>query len=177
MISKGYSHLARIMSILSASTEPPGSSIENLMQMLGLEGTIGRQKIFSLLNMLDEYLKPIGLRLKFDPNYKVWYIHHVHPPEDVVSLNLPARLAATLLYVLILTHDTGAAVEIEKVAKYRGKSKKGVQEDLRELERMKLVAVEKDLVRPSKYLPFIIDIDKFFTKLAMLMMSKSKEQP
>ncbi len=166
--------IAQIMSILSASTEPPGVSIENLQEMLGFTDILGHQKILDLLTLLDQYLRPIGLRLKFDPNYKVWYIYHMQPPEDVVSVNLPARLAATLLYVLILTHDTGNAVEIDKIAQHRQKSSKGVREDLRELEKMRLVVVDGDKVRPSKYLPFLIDIDKFFSKLAILMMSKTK---
>ncbi len=175
MIPKSYSQIARIMSILSASTDPPGVSIENLQELLGLEGIMGYQKVLSLLNILERYLRPIGLKLKFDPNYRVWYIQHIQPPDDVVSLNLPARLAATLMYVLILTHDTGNAVEIDKIAQHRKKSKRGVYDDLRELEKMKLVKIDGDSVRPSKYLPFIIDIDKFFSKLAMLMMSQEEK--
>jgi len=114
-----------------------GCTVKELAERLGLKGELGEIHVLKTLGVLDAMIKPLGLAVKYNAAAKTWIVTYrwsrLAPPAE-----LPKRLKATLAAVVKVQGARGEA-SVEDVQKERGKSRRSVLEDLRELERIGLV--------------------------------------
>ncbi len=157
-----------LMKLLTRSGDPIGASVEDMLDALGLPDEVGRPLLFKKLGSLSRHLSRLGLQIKHNPLYGVFYLDAV---ADVGSAQgsspLPDRLAATLLVVITLAYQEGGWVSLQRVQKFRRKGLKGVLADLRELQTDGYVELDSDKkqVRLGQRSSFEMDYESFFAEL------------
>lgn len=160
---------AILMKLLTRTGNPIGAGVEDMLDALGLPEDSGRHILFRRLGELHKRVSPIGLVVKHNPINHVFYIDTSSQTDSIVEDSiLPDRLAATLLIVITLAYQEGGVVSIDRVRKFRRKSKRGVVADLRELADMGYIELDskKKEVQPGTRVAFEIDYERFFRKLA-----------
>lgn len=159
---------AILMKLLTRTGTPMGAGVEDMLDSLGLPEDVGRHVLFKRLGALHNKLLPLGLVIKHNPVSHVFYVDTSSQTDSVVEDSiLPDRLAATLLIVITLAYQEGGIVSIERIRKFRKKSRRGVLTDLRELAEMDYVVLDTKAneVRPGDRVAFEIDYERFFRKL------------
>jgi hypothetical protein len=159
---------AVLMKLLTRTGEPIGASVEDMLDALGLPENVGRHSLFQKLGTLSSLLSKVGLTVKHNPLYGVFYVDaetDAKMPSD--STGLPDRLAATLLVVITLAYQEGGWVDLDRVQKFRRKSLRGISTDLRELQNEGYVEIdtEKKRVKLGPRASFEIDYESFFSEL------------
>lgn len=157
-----------LMKLLTRSGEPIGASIEDMLDALGLPEDVGRPQLFKKLGALSSQLSGLGLQIKHNPLFGVFYVDAVADAgSSHASSALPDRLAATLLVVITLAYQEGGWVSLQRVQKFRRKSLRGVAADLRELQADGYVELDSDRkqVRLGPRASFEIDYESFFAEL------------
>ena len=124
-----------------------------------------------LITNLSKYIKPLGLQIRYNPINSHWFISYDSEVSDLISANPfedKPRLAATLFCAIVccLKNPNGLSkiTEIQKIRK-----KKGVIEDLKELEHKGYIEIDKNLkqVNLTPLIGYQLDLDKLFVKLAL----------
>ncbi len=165
---------AILMRLLTRTGTPIGASMEDMLDALDLPEDAGPQYVYRLLGRLNQRLSDLGLAVRHNPLDHIFYIDttarlHGLPEES----GLPDRLAATLLTVITLAFQEGGWVSFSRVREFRKKSMAGVRSDLRELENLGYVEIDKanKRVRPGMKVPIEIDFEEFFRRLTDGMSS------
>lgn len=123
-----------------------------------------------IINNLANYLKILGLQVRFNPlNYR-WYISFESGVTEIVSANPfegNPRLAATLYCTLINCLTNSGETTIQKIKEIR--KKEGIIEDIKELENLGFITYDKFLnkVNLTPLIGYILDLEKVFLKLAL----------
>lgn len=81
-----------------------GASKRDILNKLNLNGKNEALHFENLITQLSNYIKPLGLQIRFNPLSSHWYLAFQIEASDYVSANPFAdkpRLAATLFYTLI----------------------------------------------------------------------------
>ena len=123
-----------------------------------------------LINNLSNYLEPLGLQVRFNPLNSYWYISFDPETTEIISANPfegNPRLAATLYCTVICCFNSSGETTIQKIKEIR--KKKGAIEDIKELEKMGFVTLEKDLNKVSltPLIGYLLDLEKLFLKIAL----------
>ena len=146
-----------------------GAGMEDVLDALGLPEGSGNHIAIQHLAGLHRQLKQLGLAIKHNPVARVFYLDTLDDVQLVEEeTTLPDRLAATLLVVITLTYQEGDWVPFSRVKEFRNKTIRGIRDDLRELQDLGYVEVDKKgkQVRPGSKVAFEIDYESFFRKLA-----------
>jgi hypothetical protein len=146
-----------------------GAGMEDILDALGLPEGYGNHIVIQRLAGLHHQLKQLGLTIKHNPVAGVFYLDTLDDVQLVEDeTTLPDRLAATLLVVITLTYQEGDWIPFNRVKEFRNKTMRGIREDLRELQDLGYVEVDKKgkQVRPGSKVAFEIDYESFFRKLA-----------
>ncbi len=160
---------AILIRMLTRTGNPIGAGVPDLLDALALPEDAGRHVLFKKLGSLQKQLKPLGLEIRHNPIDHVFYLDTSTRTQDSLEETpLPDRLASTLLVVITLAYQEGGWVSIDRVQKFRKKSRRGVRADLRELDSMGYTEFSDDnkKVRPGKRVGFEIDYESFFRNLS-----------
>jgi hypothetical protein len=160
---------AVLMRLLTRTGTPMGAGVEDMLEALGLPEDTGRHMLFRKLAGLYRELVPIGLIIVHNPMNHVFYLDTSLQADSLIEESpLPDRLAATLLVVVTLAYQEGGWVSFERVKEFRRKSMQSVRDDFRELLTQNYLDVDFDgkRVRPGLRVPFEIDYEAFFRRLA-----------
>jgi len=160
---------AIIMKLITRPGNPMGAGIEDILDALGLPEGTGNYIAIQHLAGLHKQLSKMGLMIKHNPIANVFYLdttEEIKLQEE--ETHLPDRLAATLLVVITLTYQEGEWVPFGRVKEFRNKAMSGIRQDLRELQDLGYVEIDKKgkRVRPGFKVGFEIDYESFFRKLA-----------
>ncbi|MEM4734790.1 MAG: hypothetical protein QXS20_03650 [Candidatus Thorarchaeota archaeon] len=159
---------AILMELLTRPGAPMGSGVAEMLEALGLHGDIGRGLLFRRLAGLHYQLRPLGLCIRFNPAYDVFYVDLARTVSGSdVRGTLPDRLAATLLIVISLTYRDGDWVSLDEVRQLRKKSLRSVLEDIRDLASRGYVEFDRSTnrVRPGFRASAGIDLDRTLREL------------
>ncbi|MFX0153163.1 MAG: hypothetical protein ACFE9Q_01445 [Candidatus Hodarchaeota archaeon] len=123
----------------------------------------------NLIKNLSNYLEPLGLQVRFNPLNSYWYISFESETTELISANPfdgKPRLAATLFSILISSFSSQGVTNFQKIKEIR--KKKGVLEDVKELEKMGFVIFEKNLniVSLTPLIGYLLNLEKLFLKIA-----------
>jgi hypothetical protein len=123
-----------------------------------------------IINNLANYIKAIGLQVRYNPLNCHWYISFETGISELISANPfegNPRLAATLYCILINCFNSSGETTIQKIKEVR--KKKGILEDIKELEKLGFVNYDKYLnkVNLTPLIGYLLDLDKLFIKLAL----------
>ena len=146
-----------------------GAGVEDILDSLGLPEPEGRIVLYSRLSELHERLRPLGLAVRHNPVDHVFFLDtNVDTVQVFKGTSLPDRLAATLLVVITLSYQENGWVELGRVKEFRRKNIAGLRGDLNELATLGYVEFDKSakMVRPGHRVPFEIDYETFFRRLA-----------
>ena len=160
---------AIIMKLITRPGNPMGAGIDDILDALGLPEGAGNYIAIQHLAGLHKQLSKMGLMIKHNPIANVFYLdttEEIKLQEE--ETHLPDRLAATLLVVITLTYQEGEWVPFSRVKEFRNKAMSGIRQDLRELQDLGYVEIDKKgkRVRPGSKVGFEIDYESFFRKLA-----------
>lgn len=123
-----------------------------------------------LITNLSDYIEPLGLQIRYNPLNSHWFISFDTHTSDIISANPfegKSKLAASLFYTLVNCLKNSGVGKIEQIKKMR--NKKGILNDLRELEKRGYITIQKDIgeVRLTPLIAYQLDLNKLFLKLAL----------
>ncbi|MFX1409106.1 MAG: hypothetical protein ACFFA6_02040 [Promethearchaeota archaeon] len=147
-----------------------GATKKEILELINIKNK--NKSIFfqNLIINLSNYLEPLGLQVRFNPLNSHWFISFDPDTSDLVSANPfegKPRLAASLFYILINCLKNSGVGKIQEIKKMR--NKKGIFEDLRELEKRGYIIIKKDIgeVNLTPLIAYQLDLSKLFLKLAL----------
>ncbi|MBD3198352.1 MAG: hypothetical protein GF317_25100 [Candidatus Lokiarchaeota archaeon] len=155
-----------------------GATREEILKALNLTYKNKDIHFHDIIKNLADYLNPIGLHINFNPIDKHWYFNFDPELSNLISANPfqdKPKLAATLFSVLVASLTSTDAVKIGEIKKLR--KKKGVLEDLKQLEKKGYLIINKDRnsVALTSLIGYQLDIQKLFSKLTLkLRKEKTK---
>jgi len=147
-----------------------GATKEEILNALNVKDKNKSFYFQKVIENLSIYVEPLGLQVRFNPLNSYWYISFDSEITEIVSANPfegNPRLAATLFCTLICCFNNSGETTIQKIKEIR--KKKGVIEDIKELEKMDFVIFEKNLSKVSltPLIGYLIDLEKLFFKIAL----------
>jgi len=164
--------LTVLMHLLSKKTNKYqiGATKEDTLNVLNVKDRNKTIYFQNLINNLSNYLEPLGLQVRFNPLNSYWYISFDPETTEVISANPfegNPKLAATLYCTIICCFNSSGETTIQKIKEIR--KKKGVIEDIKELEKMGFVTLEKNLNKVSltPLIGYLLDLEKLFLKIAL----------
>jgi hypothetical protein len=160
-----------IMHLLSKKNKfEMGATQDEILKALNVKDrnkTIYFQRI---INNLAKYLKALGLQVRFNPLNCHWYLSFETGITELISANPfegNPRLAATLYCTLINCFNSSGETTIQRIKEIR--KKKGIIEDIKELEKLGFVTYDKYLkkINLTPLIGYLLDLEKLFIKLAL----------
>ena len=147
-----------------------GATKEEILNALNVRDKNKSFYFQNIIENLSNYVDPLGLQVRFNPLNSYWYISFDSEITEIVSANPfqgNPRLAATLFCTLICCFNNSGETTIQKIKEIR--KKKGILEDIKELEKMGFVVFEKKLRKVSltPLIGYQIDLEKLFFKIAL----------
>ncbi|MFX1463396.1 MAG: hypothetical protein ACFFBF_10185 [Promethearchaeota archaeon] len=147
-----------------------GATKKEILEALSIKDKNKSILFQNLVNNLSNYLEPLGLQVRFNPLNSYWYISFDPETTEIISANPfegNPRLAATLYCTMICCFTTSGQTTIQKIKEIR--KKKGVIEDIKELEKMGFVILDKKLniVKLTPLIGYLLDLEKLFLKIAL----------
>ncbi len=148
-----------------------GATKKEILQTLNVKNKNKSVYFQNLITNLSKYIEPLGLQIRYNPINSHWFISYDSEISDLISANPfenKPRLAATLFCVIVccLNNPDGLSkiTEIQNIRK-----KKGILDDLRELEQKAYLEIDKELnqVNLTPLIGYQLDLDKLFVKLAL----------
>jgi hypothetical protein len=131
-----------------------------------------------LITNLADYIKPLGLQIRFNPINAHWYLSFEESVSDSIKANPfsdKPRLPATLFCIITVAIMHSGIIKVNDVQKLR--KKKGIHRDLEDLEHMGYISLKKDkkgveLIRLTPLLGYQINLEKMSLKLALKQKNK-----
>ncbi|MFX1279066.1 MAG: hypothetical protein ACFFA3_06590 [Promethearchaeota archaeon] len=147
-----------------------GASREDILEKLNLNGKNESIYFEDLITQLSSYIEPLGLQVRFNPISSTWFIAFGSESSDFVSANPFAnkpRLASTLFYTIVCCLERHGQAKIQNVKDLR--KKKHVIDDLKELEKLGYIELDKNLgtVRLTPLIGYQLDLNKLIINLAL----------
>ena len=147
-----------------------GAPKKELIESLGIKGKNSSGYLQNLIMELSNYLKPIGLQVRYNPLNSYWFITFESEVSEL-SLANPFEgrpsLAATLFCVIVYCLKSSGKAEIADIQKIRGK--KTVIEDIKELERLGYLELinKSNQVKLTPLIGYKLDIPKLLLQTAL----------
>ncbi|MFO8019970.1 MAG: hypothetical protein R6U96_15200 [Promethearchaeia archaeon] len=134
-----------------------------------------------LLTHLAKYIQPIGLQIRFNPINEHWYLSYDDNISDLIQANPfsdKPRLPATLFCILTVAMRHTGEIRAKNVKELR--KKKGIHRDLRDLEDLGYISLEKDnngmeLIKLTPLIGYQLDLEKLSLNLALHTKKKKEE--
>ncbi|MFX0142507.1 MAG: hypothetical protein ACFE9C_00385 [Candidatus Hodarchaeota archaeon] len=147
-----------------------GATQEEILRALNVNDKNKTIYFQNLINNLANYLNPLGLQVRFNPLNSCWHIVFEQETTEIISANPfegNPRLAATLYCTLVNCFNSSGETTIQKIKEIR--KKKGVIEDLKELEKLGFVTYQKNSNKISltPLIGYLLDLEKLFLKIAL----------
>ena len=168
--------LTVLMNLLSKKTNlyQIGATKKEILNALNVKDKNKLIYFQNLISNLSNYLEPLGLQVKFNPLNSHWYLSFDSNTSEIISANLfdgKPRLAATLFFILVFCFKNSGIAKIQKIQELR--KKKGILEDLKELEKMGLIIIEKKSkkIQLTSLIGYLLDLEKLFMKTALKLKS------
>ncbi|MHA1765910.1 MAG: hypothetical protein DRO88_06935 [Promethearchaeia archaeon] len=161
-----------LMHLLSQTKQSPssnsfeilGASEEELCDYLNYTGKLAKIKLHELMDQFSKSIAIFNLELKQNPFNFRWYLSQSSETEEFFNSNPfsgKPRIAATLCTILSLCLVNSGKTNIDSIQKLR--NKKDIRDDIKELEKLKFVNVQKkgNQVSINPYLGYFMDIEAF----------------
>ena len=147
-----------------------GATQEEILNALNVKDKNKSFYFQNVIENLSNYVEPLGLQVRFNPLNSHWYISFDSETTEIISANPfegNPRLAATLYCTLICCFNNSGETTVQKIKEIR--KKKGVIDDIKELEKTGFVTLEKHLgkVHLTPLIGYLIDLEKLFFKIAL----------
>ncbi len=159
-----------IVRMLTRPGSPMGAGVDDLLDALGLPEDVGPSVLFRLLAALHRLLSPLGLLVRFNPVTQTFFLDTRRVRTPIGGLPLPDRLAATLVAVIVQSYVSRGWVSIDQIRDVRGKTPRGIREDLRQLADLGYVELDRGQgqlrARPGVRLTFEVDVADLFRRLS-----------
>lgn len=160
------------MQLLSKKTNAIqiGATEEEILDTLNIKDKNKSFEFQNLINYLSYHLEPLGLQLRFNPLDDHWFLTFDYDTTDVISANPfkdQPRLGATLFYTLACCFSNSGVGKIDEIRNLR--KKKFVIEDLKELEKLGYLKIDKynGDVRLTSLIGYTLDLNALFMKIAL----------
>ncbi|MHA1150532.1 MAG: hypothetical protein ACTSR8_20120 [Promethearchaeota archaeon] len=152
-----------------------GATREEILKQLGSTDKNKNVYFQTLITNLADYIKPIGLQIRYNPLDDHWFLSYSQEISDFISANPfedKPKLAATLYCVLACCLKNFGIAHIHQIVKLR--KKKTVLDDLKELEKFGFVEIAKDQqqIKLTPLIGYQLDLEKLFVKLALKLNKK-----
>ena len=165
-----------LMNLLSKKTISfqIGASEEEILKALNVRDKNKSSYFQNLIIHLTNYIEPLGLTVKYNSLNSHWYLTFDSDTTEIFSANVfdgKPRLAASMFYTLVCCFNNSGVTKVQKIREMR--KKKGILEDLKDLEKMGFLVIEKDTdqVRLTPLIGYLIDLEKLFVKIALKIKS------
>lgn len=172
--------LSILMNLLSKKVNKYqiGSTKTQILSFLNLDPKKDNHYFQELIVQLSNYIKPLGLYIRYNPIDNHWYIGHDFMTSNLLSANPfedKPKLAATLFCVLVCCLTNTGNSKINEIKNLR--NKKGIIKDLKDLEEMGYVEINEKLneVKLTSLVGYQLDIQKLFTKLTLKLKKDKKD--
>ncbi|MGV9205972.1 MAG: hypothetical protein ACOC44_18335 [Promethearchaeia archaeon] len=131
-----------------------------------------------LLAHLAEYIRPLGLQVRFNPMINRWYLSYEDSVSDLIEANPfsdKPRLPATLFCILTVALSHSGKIRVKDVKELR--KKKGIHRDLNDLEDLGYIKLETDnkgieFIRLTPLIGYQLDMEKLSLNLALQTKKK-----
>lgn len=152
-----------------------GASKKEIIETLNYDnknkGILFTETIINLAN----YIKPIGLHIRYNPIDSHWFISHETDISDLLKINPfegRPKLAATLFCVIICCLKHSGSSKIAEIKKIR--DKKDISDDLKELEQMGYLIINKEQskIELTPLIGYQLNLEKLLIKVSL----KSKDK-
>ena len=161
-----------LMHLLSKKIESfqMGATQEEIIKILNINGKNESIYFQNLIRHLSNFIKPLGLQIRFNSLSSRWYIAFEMDTADLISANPfedKPRLAATLFCTIICCLKSKGSGSIQQVKDIR--KKKHVLADLKELEEMGYLDLYENLnrVKLTPLIGYHLDLNNLFIKLSL----------
>jgi len=147
-----------------------GATKKEIFQTLNIKDKNKNIHFQDLLINLSKYLEPLGLQVRFNPIDSRWFISYDLELSGALSVNPfndKPKLAATLFTCLVSCLQNNGIGELSEIKTLR--NKKDLITDLKELEEMGFIQINKDqgFVRLTPLIGYQLDLEHLFVKLAL----------
>lgn len=148
-----------------------GATKKEILQTLQIKNKNQSIDFQNRIIHLSKYIEPLGLQIRYNPINSHWFISYESELSDLISANpfenkpkLAATLFSTIVFCLKSPDGTSRITELQKIRK-----KKNIIEDLKELEKIGYLEIDKnlDLVKLTPLIGYQLDFEKLFVKLAL----------
>jgi hypothetical protein len=149
-----------------------GSTKKEILNALNIKDKNKAIYFQELVINASNYLEPLGLQIRFNPLNSYWYLTFDSDTSEIISANPfegNPRLAATLFSTLICCINSSGETTLQKIIEIR--KKKGVIEDIKDLEKKGFVVFDKNKsnVKLTPLIGYLVDLEKLFLKIALKM--------
>lgn len=173
--------LGVLMTLLSRVDEhrTRGATEEELQKALALHDTARAQRLHHLLAQLQEYLRVLGLGVRYNPLDEHWFVAHASAGAERLSLNPfgdKKRLGATLLALVMVVFAEGNDVPLSRLQAVR--QKKSLAGDLRELEALgylTLAPADDTIVHLTPLIGYHCDLHRLLRDVERDMLENERE--
>ena len=153
-----------------------GATEEDICNILNISGKHKSSLFNQLIINLSKYVEVLGLNIRYNPIDSHWYISYEPEISDIVKANPfedKPRLAATLFTILISCISNFGITTVSEITKLR--KKKGILSDLRELEKIGYINLNKDSgdINLTALVGYVLDINQLFTNLALKLRDEN----
>jgi hypothetical protein len=152
-----------------------GATRDEICAKLGFTDRNADYKFWNLLEGLNKSVFPLGLVTKYNPVNDHWYLGFQDNLDSQFGKSihtLSPRISALLFTILILYVSKSEQITSGKLQKLR--NKKDISKDLRDLEKLGFITVEKDLVKLTPKVFYYIDVDDLIEKIKQLKDPEDK---
>jgi hypothetical protein len=156
--------------LLSRRGDTIGADESTIMQKLGLKGDEGLQQLYSLLDSYSNRIEIFGLKVERNPLNGYWFLTYSDELGEFATVNPfsgRTRIAMTFISILIAATCNDTAPSIEEIKKIR--KKKDITRDLKDLEELGLIEMEKGLIHLTEKVGFFIDVTGFLEKFKQFL--------
>ncbi|MFX1399325.1 MAG: hypothetical protein ACFFAS_20050 [Promethearchaeota archaeon] len=155
-----------------------GATKEEILAALNLKTKNDDFFFQNLITNLSNHLEIIGLRVKYNPLDSHWFVSFDLGTSELISANPfkdQPKLAATLFVTLVSCINNSGVAKLHQIRDLR--KKKLVLEDLRELEIMGYLKIDKikGEVQLTPLIGYKLDLEYLFVKLALKLKENELE--
>jgi hypothetical protein len=159
------------MYLLTRSQEyARGATEDEILDSLHIPQKVGKSEMQKKLAALDSYLQPLGMHVRENPLDEHWFVAFRDEVTDLADINPFSghpRLAATLLATIICVLKFGNQVPIDALHEIR--HKKGVQQDLKDLQKLHYVDFVDNKVVITPLIGYQLDLLTLFEGIGARM--------
>ncbi|MHA1370610.1 MAG: hypothetical protein ACTSWN_14020 [Promethearchaeota archaeon] len=155
--------------MLSKKGREVGADDHEIMKKLGMDEDKDFQALHQLLKSYSEYISVIGLKVQQNPLNNKWFLTYSDNIDKMIKINPfqgRTRIATTLVAILIAImcqDENEKIITIEQIRRIR--KKQNIERDLKDLEELGLIEINKNKITITDNVGFYIDIPEFIIKI------------